>query len=410
MVCEILSIGTELLMGQILNSDAQYLSIRLPALGIGVYRHVTVGDNPGRIREALREALERAELVITTGGLGPTEDDLTKQMVADALGLPMELHQPSADAIAGFFERIGRTMTENNMRQAYFPRGAHIMPNRKGTAPGCVVERGGKLVAVLPGPPHELSDMFEQQLEPFLHARQSDVIVSKYLHIFGIGESETETRLSDIFSGTNPTAALYCSPGNVMLRLTARCRQAEEAGALIGPVEALVRQRLGESVYGEGLNASLARCVVGKLLEKRETLAVAESLTGGMLTSMLVDIEGASGTLMEGHLTYSNESKRRVLGVSDTTLATRGAVSEETAREMATGARERAGTDWAISTTGIAGPGGATDTKPVGLCYISVAGAKGVWSRELRLHGDRARVRLMCTLNALFLLYSRIGE
>jgi len=227
MVAEILSVGTELLLGQIVNTDAQFLSRRLSALGITVYRHVTVGDNPGRVKEALRQALSRSDLVITTGGLGPTEDDLTKEMVAEVFGLDMELHQASLDKIESFFTSTGRTMTENNKKQAYFPTGAHVMPNRKGTAPGCIVEKDGKRVAVLPGPPFELTDMYEQQLEPYLLSLSDKVIYSKFLRTVGIGESSLETRLKDLFHWDGPaTLALYCSPGEVQARLTVMCGRA----------------------------------------------------------------------------------------------------------------------------------------------------------------------------------------
>ena len=209
MIAEILSVGTELLMGQIANTDAQFISRRLGELGVTIYRHSTVGDNPARVREALQEALSRSDMVITTGGLGPTEDDLTKEMVAEYFGLEMELHQPSLDALKAFMERFGKKMTPNNLKQAYFPRGCTVMPNACGTAPGCIVEQGGKTVAVLPGPPMELMDMFDRQLAPYLQARSGQVIRSRFLKIFGLGESNVETLLSDLFHSGNPTLALY---------------------------------------------------------------------------------------------------------------------------------------------------------------------------------------------------------
>jgi nicotinamide-nucleotide amidase len=401
MIAEILSVGTELLLGQIVNSDAQYLSRRLSELGITVYHHTTVGDNPDRVREALRQALGRSDLVITTGGLGPTEDDLTKEMVALELGLTMRLHQPSMDALEDYFQRFGRKMTENNKKQAYFPEGAQVLPNEKGTAPGCVVEKDGKMVAVLPGPPRELTAMYDGQLEPFLRARTHKRIASRFLRIFGVGESEVETRLKDLFSGSNPTLALYCATGEVTARITVMCEENEDPAPLMEPLEAEIRARLGDSVYGEGLKESLANVVLQKLLARGATVALAESCTGGMIASRLVDCPGASEALVEGHVTYSNQAKMRILGVTERTLAQFGAVSAQCAAEMAAGARGISGADYALSVTGIAGPGGGTPEKPVGLVYIGLASRQGVETWRFLFNGDRGRVRELSCLNAL---------
>lgn len=408
MVAEILSVGTELLLGQIVNTDAQFLSRRLSAMGITVYRHVTVGDNPGRVQEAIRQALTRSDLVITTGGLGPTEDDLTKEMVAEVFGLPMELHRDSLDKISGFFRSIGREMTENNKKQAYFPAGAHIMPNRKGTAPGCIVEKDGKRVAVLPGPPFELIDMYEQQLEPYLLSLSDKVIFSKFLRTVGIGESSLETQLKDLFHWESPTLALYCSPGEVQARLTVMCDRGEDPEPLIKPLEDEIRARLGDHVYGEGVDNSMAGVVVELLKSASKTVAAAESCTGGMLSSQLIDISGASDVLNESHVTYANATKERILGVSHETLERFGAVSEECAREMAEGVRRISGADYGLSTTGIAGPGGGTPEKPVGTVYVGLAWEGGSEVIRLNLRGDRTRVRSMTCLQALNLLRLRL--
>ena len=404
MIAEIVSVGTELLMGQIVNTDAQFLARRLAALGITMYRQSTVGDNPGRVKEAVREALSRADLVITTGGLGPTEDDLTKEMVAEALGLPMVRHDEVVEGIRRYFESTGREMTPNNLRQADFPEGARLMPNRKGTAPGCIAEKDGKRVAVLPGPPHELIDMYEQQLEPYLLSLSDQVIASRFLHIVGVGESIVETRLMDLFHWQSPTLALYCAPGEVTARLTVRCGKDVDPAPLLEPLEKEIRARLGESVYAEGLDASMPKTVVEMLTARRETVSVAESLTGGMLASRLVDVPGASAVLCESYVTYSNEAKQRLLGVSGETLRAHGAVSEQCAREMAEGCRRASGADWALATTGIAGPDGGTPEKPVGTVYIACAGRQGVVVKALKLRGDRTRVRTMTCLYALDLL------
>ena len=411
MLCEILSVGTELLMGQIANTDAQFLARRLSAIGITMHRTVTVGDNPGRVKEALKEALSRADLVITTGGLGPTEDDLTKEMVAEYFGLPMRLHQESLDKIERYFASTGRKMTGNNRKQALFPEGCRIMPNRKGTAPGCIVEQGGKRVAVLPGPPFELIDMYEQQLEPYLLSLSDKIIRSRFLHIVGVGESEVETRLLDLFHVGNPTLALYCNPGEVTARMTVMVDRSDDGSSLLDPMEAEIRRRMGNAVYAEGIDAAMKSEIVRRLSERHETLAVAESLTGGMLAAQIVDVPGASDMLVEGHVVYMNEAKERILGVSPEILNGVGAVSAECARAMAEGALKRSNATYALSTTGVAGPGGGTEKTPVGTVFVALAG-HDFETRVLELHlrGDRTRVRSTSCLRAMNLLRLRLDE
>lgn len=401
MIAEILSVGTELLMGQIANTDAQFISRRLGELGVTIYRHSTVGDNPARVREALQEALSRSDMVITTGGLGPTEDDLTKEMVAEYFGLEMELHQPSLDALKAFMERFGKKMTPNNLKQAYFPRGCTVMPNACGTAPGCIVEQGGKTVAVLPGPPMELMDMFDRQLAPYLQARSGQVIRSRFLKIFGLGESNVETLLSDLFHSGNPTLALYCGPGEVTARITARAAAPEEAEAMMQPVYEEILRRVGEACYGEGVNRTPADAVLELLKNRGETVTFAESCTGGLLCGAFVDCAGASDCLKESFVTYANEAKEQMLGVKSETLARCGAVSGECAREMALGAARAAGADWAVSVTGIAGPGGGTAEKPVGTVWIGVAHRGAAQAREYHFRGQRQWIRKLSVVNAL---------
>lgn len=401
MIAEILSVGTELLMGQIANTDAQFISRRLGELGVTIYRHSTVGDNPARVREALQEALSRSDMVITTGGLGPTEDDLTKEMVAEYFGLEMELHQPSLDALKAFMERFGKKMTPNNLKQAYFPRGCTVMPNACGTAPGCIVEQGGKTVAVLPGPPMELMDMFDRQLAPYLQARSGQVIRSRFLKIFGLGESNVETLLSDLFHSGNPTLALYCGPGEVTARITARAAAPEKAEAMMQPVYEEILRRVGEAYYGEGVNRTPADAVLELLKNRGETVTFAESCTGGLLCGAFVDCAGASDCLKESFVTYANEAKEQMLGVKSETLARCGAVSSECAREMALGAARAAGADWAVSVTGIAGPGGGTAEKPVGTVWIGVAHGGAAQAREYHFRGQRQWIRKLSVVNAL---------
>ena len=322
----------------------------------------------------------------------------------------MELDEKSLESVRARMCRLGREMTKNNNKQAYFPRGAVIMPNECGTAPGCIVERDGKAVAVLPGPPREMKDMCERQLAPWLRKRSGEHIESRFLRIFGVGESKTEMLLLDLFHGDNPTLALYCGAGEVTARISARVPLGADANALIDPMEAEIRRRLGNAVYaayGPGEEVSLASTVLKMLMARGETVTTAESCTGGMLISHLIDCPGASAAVHEGHVTYSNEAKMRVLGVRAETLEKHGAVSAECALEMAEGARRASGSDWAIATTGVAGPDGGTPEKPVGLVYVGIAGPDGVRAERLMLRGDRDWIRTLTCQNALDLLRLR---
>ena len=408
MIAEILSVGTELLMGQIANTDAQFISRQLSHLGINIYHQTTVGDNPARVKEALALALSRADIVITTGGLGPTEDDLTKEMVAEYFGLKMVRDPKSYDHLVEMLTAHGRKMAENNLKQADFPEGAIIMENLRGTAPGCIVEQGGKAVAVLPGPPFELTDMFERQLKPYLAKKSGVHLTSRFLRIFGVGESNVETILKDLFHGTNPTLALYCGAGEVQARLTAMTEDGNDAHLLLDPLEAEIRRRLGDSVYAEGLHTSMAETVYRLLKQRGARVSFAESCTGGMLTAKIVDLPGASDVLDESHVTYANAAKQRILGVQPATLERFGAVSPECAREMAEGARRISGADYGVSVTGIAGPDGGTAEKPVGLVYIGVSDENGTIAREFRFRGNREWVRTLACGNALNLLRLRM--
>ena len=408
MIAEILSVGTELLMGQIANTDAQYISRRLSELGITIYRQVTVGDNPARVKEAIRQALTRCDIVITTGGLGPTEDDLTKEMVAEVLNREMALDEESLNQITAYMQRIGRELTRNNLKQAMFPDGAIIMPNQCGTAPGCIVTEGEKTVAVLPGPPHELKDMFDRELAPYLAKRSGVVIESRFLHEFGIGESMLETRLLDLFHTENPTLALYCGAGEVMARITARAEDRESAIRLIEPLEEEIRARLGGAVYGLGVDYDLPHAVYDLLRARGETVCFAESLTGGRIAASVVDCPGASEVLKESYVTYCDAAKARVLGVSEETLAKCTAVSAECAREMAEGARKRSGADWGVSATGYAGPDGGDDAHPVGTVFIGVSGRDGTEAFEFHFTGSRDWVRTLAKSNALNRLRLRL--
>ena len=404
MIAEIVAVGTELLMGQVLNTDAQYIARRLSELGVTLHRQVVVGDNPARIREAIHTAIGRADVVITTGGLGPTADDITKETCAEALGLPMERSPEAEKQVRGWFERNNYPMTENNLRQADFAKGAIILENHNGTAPACIVEKDGKAVINLPGPPRELMPLFAESVAPYLARRSGAVIVSRYMRVFGMGESAVESRLHDMMENSlNPTVAPYCSTGEVQLRLTVRVAHESEAAALLDPAEKEIRARLGGVVYAvtDDPEYSMEQALVKALCAAKKTMVTAESCTGGMIASKIVNVSGASDVFLEGCVTYSNAAKMRTLGVKAETLEKYDAVSRETALEMAEGARRRADADYAVSVTGLAGPGGGTPEKPVGTVWLGLATREGVEARLLQLHGNRERIRTLAALNAM---------
>jgi len=408
MKVEVLAVGTELLMGQIANTNAQYISAKLPEVGVGVYYHSVVGDNPERLRASLKLALERADVVITTGGLGPTKDDLTKETIASELGLEMELDKPSYDALIEHFSGINRPMTENNVKQAYLPKGSTVLTNRNGTAPGCLIEQDGKVVIMLPGPPKEMKPMFNEWVIPYFMKKTGYLLVSKFIKIFGIGESAMETMIIDIIENqTNPTIAPYCKDGEVTLRVTAICSSEEEGRSILEPTITEIQKRLGTSVYSIE-NEELHEVAARLLLEQKKTIAFAESCTAGLAAATLASIPGVSACLDRGYVTYSNRAKVEELGVSEETLRKYGAVSSQTALEMADGARRAAGTDLAVSVTGIAGPDGGTEEKPVGTVFIAIADKDGSEFKQLKLWGNRDRIRNLSTLNIYDMIRRKI--
>ncbi len=409
---EILCVGTELLLGDIVNTNAAYLSQRLAELGIHVYRHTAVGDNPKRLAHALDAAFAEADLVITSGGLGPTYDDLTKETVAAYFGLELELHAPSLDAIRGYFSRTGRVMTKNNEKQAMMPKGAIVFPNHYGTAPSLAIEGKGKegtvkTVVMLPGPPGELIPLFREQILPYLRSRRETVLVSKNIHIFGMGESAVEEKLKEIMvDSVNPTVAPYCKEGEVRLRVTAESDSEASASALCDEMIERIRQTdVGGFIYGVDVG-DLEHAVVKLLRENRLTLACAESCTGGLIAKRITDVAGCSDVFLGGCVTYSNEAKQKLLGVRAETLERYGAVSEETAREMARGVRERLGSHIGVSATGIAGPGGGTPEKPVGTVYVGISTETVEEVRKLSLSSMRSReyIRIVTAGNAYDLI------
>jgi nicotinamide-nucleotide amidase len=401
MRAEIIAVGTELLLGDIVNSNAQYIAKELAVLGIGVYRQTVVGDNEERLLYALEEAFKSSDIVITSGGLGPTKDDLTKEVCAKYLGKELCCHEASYNEIKEYFIKTGREFKGYNEKQAYFPADAVVLKNEHGTAPGCIMEDGGRTIINLPGPPREMIPMFKNSVEPYLRQFTQDGLFSKTLRILGIGESHMAEKLEDIIEAqSNPTIAPYAKEYDVTLRITARACSEAEAATLIEPVEVKIRERLGEDIYGEG-EVSIEEVVGKMLVDKGLTISTAESCTGGLVAGRLINYPGISSVFMEGVVTYSNEAKMKRLGVKSETLELHGAVSEETAREMAEGIARAARTDIGISITGIAGPGGGTKEKPVGLVYAGLFIKDKAYVKKFNFHGSREAVRNRTVTNTL---------
>ncbi len=411
MRAEMLSIGTELLLGQIVDTNASYIAQRLAEAGIPLYFKDTVGDNPARLAQTLRLALSRADLLICTGGMGPTEDDITSAGVAEAFGVPLELREEAKATLEAFFLARGRPMTPNQFKQAMYPVGATLIPNPTGTAQGFILERDGKTAIVLPGPPNEVYPMWRETVAEYLRTRSGMTIVSRTLRFCGIGEGALEEELKAIIHAQdNPTVAPYAKLAEVHIRVTARAADEAEAWRLIDPVVARIRERAGQYLYG--VDEETLEEVVGRLLRARGlTLAVAESCTGGLLGGRLTNIPGSSDYFLGGIISYSNAVKEAVLGVPAATLAAHGAVSAETAGAMAEGARRVTGADIGVSVTGVAGPGGGTAEKPVGLAYLGLAVAdRPTQAVRLTFWGDRPTIRARCVQEALVRLRTLLLE
>lgn len=411
---EILCVGTEILLGNIVNTNSAVISRALAEIGVGLFRHTAVGDNPERLKAALDEAFERSNIVITTGGLGPTYDDLTKETIAAYFGVPMERHEPSEHAIRALFEKRGWPMTENNLQQAMLPRGCMVLPNGCGTAPGVILEQNGKVAVMLPGPPREMEAMLQAQVLPYLQKRSGRVFRSRCVYFFGIGESALEFELREEMEHMeNPTLAPYAKDGEVMLRVTASAATPEEAEALMQPVVDSLLQRYPQYIYGVDVD-NLQTAAVRALQQRGLRVAIAESCTGGYVAKRITDVTGSSEVFECGMVTYADGVKERLLGVSGETLALFGAVSQQTAAEMAEGARRVSGADIGISLTGVAGPDGGTPEKPVGLVYLGVSSA---WYSEVQqLHlargytGERELIRYLASSHALYSLLKMVEK
>ncbi len=412
---EILCVGTELLLGDIVNTNAAFLSQRLADIGICVYRHTVVGDNAERLSAALKSALSSADLVITSGGLGPTYDDLTKETVARAMGRELTLDIASLEKIQTYFSRTGRVMTENNKKQAMQPRGARVFPNDYGTAPACAIEEleRGKTVIMLPGPPSELIPIFNEQVAPYLKSQSDAVLLSTNIHFFGIGESALEAKISSILTDSqNPTVAPYCKEGEVRLRVTAMAACESEARELCGEtVNRIKASEVGQFIYGVDVD-SLERALVNALHEKGMSMCTAESCTGGLVAERITSVAGCSDVFSGGVVSYTNEIKERVLRVKKDTLDVCGAVSEQCAMEMARGVRALMNTDISVSVTGIAGPTGGTEITPVGTVFIGMSTKDGESCVRLSLSGMRSReyIRTVSASNAIHMALKYITE
>ena len=406
MICELISVGTELLLGNIVNTNTQFLAEKCALLGLSMYYQVTVGDNRKRLAEAVGTALKRSDVVILTGGLGPTEDDMTKEVCAEVMGFALVEDAHTRERIEAYFQNsIYKDISDNNWKQAISPEGARILDNENGTAPGLILEKNGKLCVLLPGPPNEMIPLFMNQVYPYLQKLWPEVIHSQMVKICGAGESQVEDKLLDMIDRqTNPTIATYAKTGEVHLRVTAKARNQEEAERLIKPVVKEIKKRFGEQVYSTREDETLEMAVV-RLLKKHElTVTTAESCTGGLLAARLVNVPGVSDVFREGFITYANRSKRKILDVSKSTLKKYGAVSEQTAKEMATGGVFATDADVCVAITGLAGPDGGTEEKPVGLVYIACYLREKVRVERYQFKGNSNKIREQSVVKALDLL------
>ena len=406
MVVELISVGTELLLGNIVNTNTQFLAEKCALLGLTMYHQVTVGDNHDRLAEVIRTALKRSDVIILTGGLGPTEDDLTKEVCAEVMGFPLVEDTHTHERIEEYFRNnIYKVIPDNNWKQAIVPAGCIVLDNDNGTAPGLILEKYGKSAILLPGPPNELYPLFMNQVYPYLQKLQPEIIVSQMVKICGYGESQVEDKLLDLIDAqTNPTIATYAKTGEVHLRVTAKVASQEEAEKLIKPVVKEIKNRFGDYVYSTKEEETLEQAVV-RLLKKYElTVTTAESCTGGLLAGRIINVPGASEVYNEGFITYSNKAKRKYLDVSKSTLKKYGAVSEQTAREMATGGVFATDSDACVAVTGLAGPDGGSEEKPVGLVYIATYMKDKVNVQKYQFKGNRAKIREQAVVKGLDLL------
>lgn len=399
--CEIISVGTELLLGDILNTDAQFLSQELAKLGLSVLHQSTIGDNHRRLYELLELASERSDIIILSGGLGPTPDDITKEVACEFFGKELVLHEESLERMTSYFVKKGIEMPEINKKQAMLPADCVVFRNNNGTAPGLAMEKDGTHILLLPGPPRELKPMFFESAVPYLRRFSDKVIISHNIRTFGIGESAMSEIVTDLLESANPTVAPYAKDGEALLRVTAMADNEEKAEELCKPMIEEIKARLSDYIYGIDCNC-IEEAVVTMLKENHLKLATAESCTGGLIGKRITNVSGASEVFECGIIAYANEIKHRILGVSEDALRQYGAVSEEVAKQMAVGALRISGADIAVSVTGIAGPLSDGTLKPVGLSYIALADKDNVWVKEINTgRKDRGYNRFVNSSNAL---------
>lgn len=413
MVVELISVGTEILMGNIVNSNAAYLAEKCAILGVSVYYQTAVGDNESRLFDAIKTAKDRCDVVILTGGLGPTQDDITKEVAAKVCNMPLVEDAHSRKRIERFFENRKVTkVTDNNWKQALVPEGAIVLDNDNGTAPGLILEAAdNKKIILLPGPPNELKPMFETSIYPYLNKLQPTIFYSEMVKLDGLGESYVADQISDLINDqSNPTVAPYAKTGEVHLRVTASAETKKEAKRLVKPVVDEIKKRFGIYVYTTDENETLEENVVHLLRKHELTVATCESCTGGLLAGRLVNVPGVSDVFREGFITYSNKSKRKLVDVSKAALKKYGAVSKQVAKEMAQGTAILNDVDIAISVTGIAGPDGGTDEKPVGLVYIGCYIKEKHIVNEYHFTGSRDKIRDNSVVYALAMLRHAIIE
>ena len=410
MIVELISVGTEILMGNIVNTNAAYLAEQCAALGLVCYYQTTVGDNEKRLLETVQTAMNRADLVILSGGLGPTKDDLTKEVCARACGRKLVMDGASRVAIEKYFEKLGKEPTENNWKQAQVPEKSIVMQNPNGTAPGIIIEDKATLI-LLPGPPGELVPMFENSVLPYLQGKQEAVMISQTVKIVGVGESSVATAIDDLFDRqSNPTIATYAKTGEVHLRVTAKAEDEKKTRKLLKPMVRELKDRFNEHIYTTDPEVTLEESIVELLVDNQLTVSTVESCTGGLVAGRLINVSGVSEVFKMGHITYSNKAKRKIIGVKRSTLDKYGAVSEQVACEMAKGGCALAKSDVAVSVTGIAGPDGGSEQKPVGLVYIGCCVKGKVRAKRYQFTGNRQKVRESAVAAALVLMRECVLE
>ena len=410
MIAEIVTVGTEILLGNIVNTNSAYLAVECANLGLTVYYQSVVGDNEERMKAVIRTALDRSDVVILTGGLGPTEDDLTKEVTAEVMGMPLVEDAHSKERIERYMKEYKknnsqRRITSNNYKQALIPEGALVLDNHNGTATGLILEKDGKIAILLPGPPVELKPMFTEEVYPYLRKKQPEIIYSQVVKICGIGESQVAEDIQDMIQAqTNPTIAPYAKIGEVHLRITAKASDEKEGKKLIKPVVRELKRRFGRNIFATEAEKTLEEAVVDMLRDQQLTLALAESCTGGEIAARIVNVPGASQVFTHGFVTYSNRAKRKCLGVKKATLKLEGAVSAKCAKEMAKGGCNAAEADICLSITGLAGPDGGTKETPVGTVFMGCCYNGKVVTREFHFTGNRTKIRQQATAHALAFL------